>query len=98
MDGNPRPEPAATLPAPERGAPAAAGHWMRESAAALDAAFGQGYAAANPAVLAAMIQACAIEAAVDEGRSTRDRILDTVGKLSRETNATLLKLKPKLFG
>ncbi|MGB0498897.1 MAG: hypothetical protein ACPGID_11205 [Rubricella sp.] len=54
---------------------------------AVDQAFGEGYAAQNPELVAALIQASAIEHAVAAGKVA-----------SRETNETLLKLKPRLFG
>ena len=54
---------------------------------AIDRRFGQGHAAAHPDLIAAYLQASAIESAVNAGRIA-----------SRETNETLLKLKPRLFG
>lgn len=106
MDGAERPDPGRAaapsrpegLPEPEARAPAAAAHWLRASAAAVDETFGEGHAARHPELVAAMVQACAIETAVDEGRGTSARVLETLRSLSRETNATILKLKPKLFG
>ena len=68
-------------------APNAAAHYFREAVAAIDAEFGEGYAAANPTLVGALVQASAIEAAVNAGRIA-----------SRETCETLLKLKPRLFG
>jgi hypothetical protein len=68
-------------------APAAVARYLTEAKAQIDAAFGAGHAAAHPELVAAFVQACAIEAAVNAGRIA-----------SRETNETLLKLKPRLFG
>lgn len=68
-------------------APAAAALYLAEARRAVDAEFGEGYAAAHPELLAAMIQASAIEAAVNAGRIA-----------SRETNEAILKLKPRIFG
>ena len=68
-------------------APAAVASYLTEAKAQIDAAFGAGHAAAHPELVAAFVQACAIEAAVNAGRIA-----------SRETNETLLKLKPRLFG
>lgn len=101
MDGAPAPRPAAPpVPedAPRARAPEAAAHWLRGAVAAIDAEFGPGYAAANPALVAAMVQACALDAAVRAGQEAHAETLETVRALSRETNHTLLKLKPKLFG
>lgn len=72
--------------------------YLREGAAAIDAVFGAGHAAANPALLAQFVQACAIQSAVEAGRSATDRSLSTVARLAGETNDTILKLKPRLFG
>ncbi|MGF1446091.1 MAG: hypothetical protein ACFBRM_07795 [Pikeienuella sp.] len=75
---------------------AAASH-LRAAIAAIDAAFGPGHAAANPALVASLVQAAAIETAVEAGREAHRSTLDTITRLSRETNETLLKLKPRLF-
>jgi hypothetical protein len=65
---------------------------------AIDAAFGEGHAARHPELVAAFLQAAAIESAVAAGRVATAEALHTIGRLSRETNETLLKLKPRLFG
>jgi len=71
---------------------------LADAVEAIDAVFGEGHARANPALVAAFIQACAIEQAVAAGREASERTLETVRHLSRETNETILKLKPRLFG
>ncbi len=68
-------------------APVAVAQYLAAAREAIDAAFGDGHAARHPELVAAFLQACAIEAAVNAGRIA-----------SRETNETLLKLKPRLFG
>ncbi len=68
-------------------APAAVASYLAAAREAIDAAFGEGHAARHPDLVGAFLQACAIEAAVNAGRVA-----------SRETNETLLKLKPRLFG
>lgn len=83
MTKHDRPMPDAT----RADAPGAVAHYVAAARDAIDAAFGDGHAAANPELVAAFVQACAIEAAVNAGRIA-----------SRETNETLLKLKPRLFG
>lgn len=65
---------------------------------AIDASFGPGYAAQNPQVVAAFLQAAAIEHAVVSGKAATRETLDVVKALSRDTNETLLKLKPRIFG
>ncbi|RED13187.1 hypothetical protein [Pontivivens insulae] len=54
---------------------------------AVDAEFGEGYAAAHPELVAACVQSAAIHTAVIIGKQA-----------SEETNKTLLQLKPRLFG
>jgi hypothetical protein len=68
-------------------APAAVAGYLAAARETIDAAFGEGHAAANPELVAAYLQACAIETAVAAARVA-----------SRETNETLLKLKPRIFG
>jgi hypothetical protein len=67
--------------------PAAVARYLTAAREAIDAAFGEGHAARHPELVAAFVQACAIETAVAAGRVA-----------SRETNETLLKLKPRIFG
>ncbi len=71
---------------------------LRAARTAIDAEFGEGYAAAHPELVAAMLQATAIESAVEAGRAATDQVLERVTRLSRDTNETILKLKPRLFG
>lgn len=66
--------------------------------AQIDALFGPGYAAENPTLVAAFLQAAAIEYAVTAGQAATAQTLDTLTNLSRQTNETLLKLKPRIFG
>lgn len=76
----------------------ASAQWLRSARAAIDAEFGEGFAAANPSLLAALVQASAIESAVLSGRHASSEAMTLVSRLSRETNETILKLKPRLFG
>lgn len=68
-------------------APLAVARYLEEARRAIDRVFGEGHAAANPELVAAFVQACAIEAAINAGRIA-----------SRETNETILRMKPRLFG
>jgi len=91
--------PPRTPPADHRDAAmAASAAALRAARSAVDAEFGDGYAAAHPQLVAAMLQATAIESAVEAGRAATDQVLDRVTRLSRDTNETILKLKPRLFG
>jgi hypothetical protein len=72
--------------------------YLVEARTAIDAAFGEGHAARNPALVAAFLQASAIESAVTAGRAASAETLHVITRLSRDTNETLLKLKPRLFG
>lgn len=75
----------------------AAARWLKAACAAIDGAFGEGHAAANPALVGAFLQACAVESAVRAGTAASGRGLETATRISRETQETLLKLKPRLF-
>ncbi|WP_316014479.1 hypothetical protein [Roseobacter sp. HKCCA0434] len=68
-------------------ASARAARQLIEAKAAVDAAFGEGHAAAHPELVAAMVQAAAIHAAILNGRQA-----------TTEIAGTLLQLKPRLFG
>lgn len=71
---------------------------LRAAVAAIDAVFGEGHARDNPALVAHVVQAAAIESAVLSGETTGARAMETARQVSRETNETILKLKPRLFG
>lgn len=79
---------------PKGQAPETAARYLRAAVAAIDETFGEGYARDHPDLVASFLQASAIET----GRGTSDRALDLIRHLSRETNETILKLKPRLFG
>lgn len=98
VESAPAASPAGPAEPARRDAPEAAGHWLSAARRALDAEFGPGYAAANPTLVAAFLQACALDSAVQTGRASTDQALAEIARLSRETNATILKLKPRLFG
>lgn len=68
-------------------APVTTAYYLSEAKRAIDAVFGEGHAAANEALVASFVQACALEAAISAGRI-----------VSRDTNETILRLKPRLFG
>lgn len=80
----------------QRAEDAAAAH-LRAAVGAVDAAFGDGYARAHPELVASLVQASALESIVEAGRESSAEALATVSRLSRETNETLLRLKPRLF-
>lgn len=79
-------------------APDATAHYMNQAIETIDAAFGPGYAREHPDLLAAMIQASAIEAAVEAGREAHGQAMVLADRIGRETCETILKLKPRLFG
>jgi hypothetical protein len=98
-DDLPRPIPSnRALPETKSDAPSASAHYMREAIAAIDAEFGEGYARANPALIASMIQASAIESAVNTGREAHGQAMALAPQITREVCETMLKLKPRLFG
>lgn len=61
--------------------------YLAEAHRSIDAEFGAGHAVRHPELVAAFLQACTLEHAIATGRVA-----------SRETNETLLRLKPRLFG
>ena len=65
---------------------------------AIDAAFGPGYARENPALVASLVQSATIEAAVATGYGAHQEALTAAREISAEMSATLLKLKPRIFG
>ncbi|MGF1503440.1 MAG: hypothetical protein ACFBSD_16685 [Paracoccaceae bacterium] len=92
-----RAESAGALHPSTRAGSQAAAHHLAEAVAAVDAIFGEGYAKAHPELVASVVQAAAIGTAVETGRAAHESALETVRRLSRETNETILKLKPRLF-
>ncbi|MEM8789763.1 MAG: hypothetical protein AAGE76_16020 [Pseudomonadota bacterium] len=89
----------ASDPDPDSNTPEArAARYLRAAKHAVDTAFGPGHAAAHPELVAAVVQASAIEHAISAGEMATEEALATIRRLSRETNETLLKLKPRIFG
>ncbi len=79
-------------------AAAAAGGYLRAAVERIDGIFGQGYAREHPELVAGMVQSMTIEAAVASGREAHEQVLAVVQRVSHETNDTILKMKPRLFG
>jgi hypothetical protein len=79
-------------------AAAAAGRHLRAAVERIDGTFGEGYAREHPELVASMVQAMTIEAAVATGREAHEQVLEVVQRVSRETNDTILRMKPRLFG
>lgn len=75
---------------------AAAGH-LAAAVAAVENELGPGQAAANPALVASLVQAAAIHTAIGVAREIHTQTLETVARVSRDTNETILRLKPRLF-
>ncbi|MET4129115.1 hypothetical protein [Roseovarius sp. MBR-6] len=71
---------------------------LSEAIAAIDAAFGPGYARDHPALVAALVQSATIEAAVAKGYGAHQEALAAAREISAEMGATILKLKPRIFG
>ncbi len=76
----------------------AAERYLRAAVERIDLVLGQGYAREHPELIASMIQSMTIEAAIATGREAHEQVLATVQRVSRETNETILKMKPRLFG
>lgn len=90
-------EPPAAGPAPSAAARTAAAH-LRDAVATIDATFGPGYARAHPELLASLVQATVLENLHASGREVHAEAMALASRVSRETNETLLKLKPRIFG
>lgn len=71
---------------------------LAEAIRAIDGAFGEGYARANPDLVAALVQSATIEAAVATGYGAHQEALIAAREISAEMAATILKLKPRIFG
>lgn len=79
-------------------AAAAAGRYLDAAVDRIDALFGKGYAREHPELVASLVQSMTLEAAVATGREAHEQVLAVVQRVSRETNETILKMKPRLFG
>ena len=77
--------------------PQTASHLAR-AVEAIHAQFGDGFARENPELVASLVQSATIESAVATGYTAHHQALALAEKISAETCATILKLKPKLFG
>jgi hypothetical protein len=75
------------------------GH-LRDAVAMIDSEFGTGFARAHPELVASLVQATVLENLHATGREVRAEAmaLALASRVSRETNETLLKLKPRIFG
>ncbi|MET4103107.1 hypothetical protein ABIE58_002544 [Roseovarius sp. MBR-78] len=71
---------------------------LRDAIRAIDEAFGPGYARDNPALVASLVQSATIEAAVAKGYGAHQEALAAAREISAEMGATILKLKPRIFG
>lgn len=71
---------------------------LKAAVRAIDDAFGPGHAKAHPELLAAMLQSTSINAAVEAGREAHGEAMALAVEISRDMQATMLKLKPRLFG
>jgi len=77
-------------------------HYLKRAVEALDAQFGEGYAAANPALVGSFLQSASIESAVLSADTALESTLGTVlphaDKSIDKVCASLEYLKPRLFG
>jgi hypothetical protein len=77
--------------------PAAARH-LGAAVTAIDAQFGEGYAAQHPELIASLVQSATIEAAVATGHGAHQEAMSLAQSLTSQICETLLRLKPKFFG
>jgi hypothetical protein len=73
------------------------GH-LRDAVAMIDSEFGTGFARAHPELVASLVQASVLENLHATGREVHAEAMALASRVSRETNETLLKLKPRIFG
>ncbi len=76
--------------------------YLKRAIEALDAEFGEGYAAANPALVGSFLQSASIESAILSADTALESTLGTVlphaDKSIERVCASLEYLKPRLFG
>jgi len=65
---------------------------------AIDEAFGDGHAAANPALVAAFLQSASIEAAILSGESVAAMLDAQAQRSVTQVCAAMESLRPRLFG
>ena len=85
-------------PLSQRVAPPPVSTHLSAAVEAIDAQFGDGYAAKHPELVASLVQAGAIHSATTAALGAHEEALAALHSVSAATNETLLKLKPKLFG
>ncbi len=77
-------------------------HYLKRAVETLDGQFGEGYAAANPVLVASFLQSASIESAVLSADAALESTLRTVlphaDKSIERVCASLEYLKPRLFG
>ena len=77
-------------------------HFLKRAVSAIDAQFGDGYAAANPALVGSFLQSASIESAILSADAALETTLGTVlphaDKSIERVCASLEYLKPRLFG
>ncbi|WP_138933722.1 hypothetical protein [Roseovarius arcticus] len=71
---------------------------LSDAVSAIDAQFGDSYAANHPELVAALVQSATIESAVATVRGAHDEALSLARSLTSQICETLLRLKPKFFG
>jgi len=64
----------------------------------IDAAFGAGHAAANPALVAAFLQSSSIEAAILSGESVAAMLDQRAERSVGQVCAAMESLRPRIFG
>ncbi|MEM7060572.1 MAG: hypothetical protein AAF557_23580 [Pseudomonadota bacterium] len=79
-------------------APETTAQYMEQAVEKIDGAFGVGYAREHPELLAAMVQAAAIEAAIEAGREAHGQAMVLADRVDRELCETILKMKPRCLG
>ena len=71
---------------------------LTDAIAAIDGAFGEGYAAENPTLVAAFLQSASLETAILSGEATVSFLDTRVEKSTERVCKAMENLRPRIFG
>lgn len=71
---------------------------LRDAIAAIDGAFGEGHAAANPSLVAAFVQSASLETAILSGEATVQFLDERIDRSTERVCKAMENLRPRIFG
>ncbi len=71
---------------------------LRHAVESIDAAFGAGHAAANPALVAAFLQSASIETAILSGEASVEVLEARIERATERVCKAMENLRPRIFG